>query len=268
MAKTGFADGPPVRAGITIADHASADVRRAGGARRAAAARRDRHGATGRRRDARRACAHNPSIIYCSISGYGQTGPNVDRPVTTSTTRRSPARSCHDAGEEPAIPARPDRRPRRRNRRRVLHLRGVGAERLQTGEGERIDVAMADVVASWSGTSSGNTFAGPGPAGRRVDRLRRVPCADGKWLTLAVISEDHFWKAVCDGLDIERAGRRSRTSTASTASKSARRRSPPRAPRLPRRCRGRSADARRARRSRPCSRPQRWASTRSSASGA
>jgi formyl-CoA transferase len=27
-------------------------------------------------------------------------------------------------------------------------------------------------------------------------------CADGRWLTLAVISEDHFWRAVCDGLAI------------------------------------------------------------------
>jgi len=26
--------------------------------------------------------------------------------------------------------------------------------------------------------------------------------ADGGWITLAVISEDHFWQAVCDGLDL------------------------------------------------------------------
>ena len=27
-------------------------------------------------------------------------------------------------------------------------------------------------------------------------------CADGGWITLAVISEDHFWKAVCEALEL------------------------------------------------------------------
>jgi len=61
---------------------------------------------------------------------------------------------------------------------------------------------MADVVASWSGTSSGNALRGRtqvagGSAGYGV-----FACADGGWITLAVISEDHFWQAVCDGLDL------------------------------------------------------------------
>ena len=28
-------------------------------------------------------------------------------------------------------------------------------------------------------------------------------CADGEWLTLGVIAEDHFWAAVCDALGLE-----------------------------------------------------------------
>ena len=51
------------------------------------------------------------------------------------------------------------------------------AKRIQTGEGERIDVAMADVVASWSGTSSGNVLRGASRTDARLGGLRRVPRA-------------------------------------------------------------------------------------------
>ncbi len=87
------------------------------------------------------------------------------------------------------------------------------AKKIQTGEGERIDVAMADVVASWSGTSSGNVLRGRTRADARFRRVTACSaCADGGWITLAVISEDHFWQAVCDGLDLDAAIPRARSS--------------------------------------------------------
>src|SRR5262249_11057624 len=76
------------------------------------------------------------------------------------------------------------------------------ARRLQAGEGEYVDVAMADVVASWSGTSSGNAMRGRSRPASGSTGYGVFACRDGKWLTLAVISEDHFWQAVCDGLDL------------------------------------------------------------------
>ena len=70
--------------------------------------------------------AVNPSIIYCSISGYGQTGPLVDRAghdLNYQALAGAVApRRRRDAGD----PARPDRRSRRRHRRRAADLRGVG----------------------------------------------------------------------------------------------------------------------------------------------
>ena len=106
-------------------------------------------------------------------------------------------------GEEPAIPRVPLADLAAGTFAAFCICAAWAKRQSETGEGERIDVAMADVVASWSGTSSGNVLRGrTAEPTRWLGRLRRVRCADGGWITLAVISEDHFWQAVCDGLDL------------------------------------------------------------------
>ena len=88
----------------------------------------------------------------------------------------------------------------------ALAICAAWANRLRTGEGERIDVAMADVVASWIGPRSGNAIHGRDEPTRGSTGYGVFRCADGGWIALGVIAEDHFWKAVCDGLGIERLG--------------------------------------------------------------
>ena len=145
--------------------------------------------------------ARNPSIIYCSVSGYGQTGPNVARPGHDVNYQALAGALAPRDGEEPVIPRVPIA-DLAAGSIAAFCICAAWAKRIQTGEGERIDVAMADVVASWSGTSSGNTLRGRtqptgGSAGYGV-----FACSDGGWITLAVISEDHFWQAMCVGLDL------------------------------------------------------------------
>jgi crotonobetainyl-CoA:carnitine CoA-transferase CaiB-like acyl-CoA transferase len=146
--------------------------------------------------------AVNPSIIYCSVSGYGQTGPLVDAPghdlnYQSLAGAVAPARP----GATPVIPRVPIADLAAANVA-ALCICAAWAKRLQTGVGERIDVAMADVIASW---------VGPTTATARRDReepVRGSPgygvfrAADGRYLSLGVISEDHFWAAVCDTLGI------------------------------------------------------------------
>jgi crotonobetainyl-CoA:carnitine CoA-transferase CaiB-like acyl-CoA transferase len=61
---------------------------------------------------------------------------------------------------------------------------------------------MADVVASWVGPRDGAAVAGRTAPTRGSTGYGVYACADGRFLTLAVISEDHFWQAVCDALDL------------------------------------------------------------------
>ena len=71
--------------------------------------------------------AVNPSIIYCSVSGYGQTGDLTALPghdvnyqaLAGAITRAERARGSGD-------PEGPDRRSRGRDGRRARDLRGVG----------------------------------------------------------------------------------------------------------------------------------------------
>jgi len=145
--------------------------------------------------------AVNPSIIYCSVSGYGQTGPNVERPGHDVNYQALAGAIAPRAGEAPAIPRVPIA-DLAAGTMAALCICAAYAKRLQTGEGERIDVAMADVVASWSGTSSGNLLRGRTEPTRGSAGYGAFVCADGRWITLAVISEDHFWRGVCTALEL------------------------------------------------------------------
>jgi len=146
--------------------------------------------------------AVNPSIIYCSVSGYGQTGELTEVPghdvnyqaLAGAITRRG-------ATDDPTIPKVPIADLAAATVA-ALAICAAWANRLRTGEGERIDVAMADVVASWIGPRSGNAIKGRDEATRGSTGYGVFRGADGGWLALGVIAEDHFWKAVCAGLGI------------------------------------------------------------------
>ena len=145
--------------------------------------------------------AINPSIVYCSVSGYGQDGPLAVAPGHDLNYQAYAAVLAPDGGPpvQCAVP--------------IADLGGGLAAamavcaallgRARTGEGEHVDVAMADLLASWTGPFTGLAL------GDRGERLGRLPSygsfltADGSWLTMGVIDEQHFWASVCDGLGLD-----------------------------------------------------------------
>ncbi len=149
--------------------------------------------------------AVNPMVIYCSISGYGQTGPLVTQPGHDLNYQALAGAVGARPGDEivPAIPRVPIADLAAANVAALL-ICAAWAKRLQTGEGERIDVAMADVIASWVGPHEGTAHRESDEPVRGSPGYGVFETADAKYLTLAVISEDHFWAAVCDALEIER----------------------------------------------------------------
>ncbi|HET9557179.1 MAG TPA: CaiB/BaiF CoA-transferase family protein, partial [Actinomycetota bacterium] len=108
--------------------------------------------------------AVNPTVVYCSISGYGQDGPLV-------------AAAGHDInyqawagvleppgdGGEPVV-ARPPIADLAGGASAALAVCAALVRRGRSGQGESIDVAMTDVLASWTGSVPPLTL----PDGRRL----------------------------------------------------------------------------------------------------
>jgi crotonobetainyl-CoA:carnitine CoA-transferase CaiB-like acyl-CoA transferase len=143
--------------------------------------------------------AVNPSVIYCSISGMGQDGALALAPGHDLNYQAWAGVLAPDGGP-PVVPAVP-----------VADLAGGMAaafgvcaalvRRLRTGEGERIDVAMADVLATWTGAAIPRA-QGVDPSARGVPGYGTFETEDGRHLTLGVLTEDHFWRSLCDVLGL------------------------------------------------------------------
>ncbi len=154
--------------------------------------------------------AVNPGIVYCAISGYGQDGPMRDR-------------SGHDmnylgligllglTGEAGGPPVQAAGQ--------IADLGGGGLmaafgilsalhERERSGEGQLVDVSMADGALSWLAMVAGQYLC-DGVVPERGSQLlagsvicyRPYQCADG-WVTLGAL-EPKFWQNWCRGVGRE-----------------------------------------------------------------
>lgn len=147
----------------------------------------------------------NPGIVYCSISGYGQTGPFRDTPGH-DVNYLSVAGVLDLIGEKDHPPSIPGIQ--------IADMAGGGLNavigilmalhvRHQTGKGQYIDISMTDGSLSlMSLVLSIQQFTGA-PV-RRADSFlsHRYACyntyetADGRYLSLGAV-ENRFWKNVC-----------------------------------------------------------------------
>jgi CoA:oxalate CoA-transferase len=171
--------------------------------------------------------ALQPSLVRCSISAYGQTGPLV----------QEPGHDLNVAAMAGAVALNED--PQGRPQPLPLPLADLSAAQLacaricaalldreRTGQGVFLDVAMVDAVASWTalwsegvdlcalGEAAMPRYAVPvaRPLLKRLlrKRLRSLPhyavyaCADGEWLAIGVVDEAHFWRGLCEAVGMQR----------------------------------------------------------------
>ena len=152
----------------------------------------------------------NPRIVYCAISGYGQDGPYRDR-------------SGHDmnylglvgllglTGDADGPPVQAAGQIADLGGGALMAAFGIMAalrERDRSGEGQMVDVSMADGSLSWLAMVAAKYFAEK-VAPKRGDLelagslvcYRPYACADG-YVTLGAL-EPKFWQAWCRGIDRE-----------------------------------------------------------------
>ncbi len=142
----------------------------------------------------------NPAIVYCSISGFGATGPLAHRPGH-DVNYLAYSGTLSPGGGEPRTPTIP-----------VSDLAGgvsaafaiavacLGAQR--HGRGERIDVSVADVLATWVGPVRTVHMVGVDAPLAGVPGYGVFSTADDRHIALGIMNEDHFWIGLCRALDL------------------------------------------------------------------
>lgn len=150
----------------------------------------------------------NPGLIYCAVTGYGQTGPYKEQPGH-DINYLSYAGLLNLMGEKdgkPIVPAA-----------QIADIGGgalpatVGIlmallEREKSGKGQSIDISMMDGVISWLQTVLPNYLSNHTPANRGEQMLSGGLAAyavyetrDSRWISVGAL-EPKFWEAFCHGI--------------------------------------------------------------------
>jgi crotonobetainyl-CoA:carnitine CoA-transferase CaiB-like acyl-CoA transferase len=146
----------------------------------------------------------NPRVVYCSLSGYGQSGPYKDRAGhdLNYIALNGLLAANGTAGGAP-IPPAVQIADLSGGMLAAISILAALIGRGKTGAGTFLDVSLFDGALSWAGTMVGGTYA----AGKQTERGRMqlnggMACynvyetRDGKYITIAAI-EPHFWSAFC-----------------------------------------------------------------------
>jgi crotonobetainyl-CoA:carnitine CoA-transferase CaiB-like acyl-CoA transferase len=150
----------------------------------------------------------NPGIVYCAITGYGQTGPNTGRAGHDTNylglngllglTGEPGGRPIQSAGQIADVGGGA-----------LMAAFGVMAalhERRRSGEGQLVDVSMTDGSLAWLAMEASRYFC-DGTVTRRGEHqlagglLCYFPyeAADG-WISCGAL-EPKFWAAFCNGVE-------------------------------------------------------------------
>jgi len=149
----------------------------------------------------------NPRLVYCSISGYGQTGPRRDT-VGHDVNYLAYGGVLGLMGPPGAPPLIPGVQVADviAGLNAVTGILLALAARGRSGKGQYVDVAVTDgVMAALPVPATFYWLSGQPPAPADWLLAHRYPCyniyetADGKYLAVGAI-EAHFWRVLCEHL--------------------------------------------------------------------
>ena len=154
--------------------------------------------------------AINPGIVFCSVSGFGQTGPYRSRPAYDQIMQGISGLM--------SITGEPDGEPQKVG----IAVADIGAgmwaafavmsaihnrSHKGDGQGQYIDISMMDAQVAWLTYQAANYFANGTPPKRlgaahpNLVPYQAFMCQDNKYLNLAVGSE-RIWERFCEGMEM------------------------------------------------------------------
>lgn len=147
----------------------------------------------------------NPRLIYCSISGFGPTGPAASRPSYDTVAQAASGYLkllVNPANPRVVGPAIADAVTGFYAAYGVL---GALFERSRTGVGRKVEVSMLEAMAHWNLDAFTHYYSAGevmGPFSRpRVSQSYVLECKDGKWIALHMSSPEKFWQGLANAID-------------------------------------------------------------------
>lgn len=147
--------------------------------------------------------AHNPRVVYCSISGFGQTGPQRDRPgydvVVQAESGIMDLTGPKDGAPHKVGTSIADLVSGQTAANAILAALMV---RHKSGAGQYIDISMLEAASALLTFNASMYFAtGEAPTRRGNEHASIVPyeafqTADGAWINLGV-ANDSLWQKFC-----------------------------------------------------------------------
>ena len=139
----------------------------------------------------------NPRLVYCAISGFGQTGPAAGRPAYDSVAQAASGflgLLINPANPRVVGPAIADSLT---GFYATYGILGALHERSHTGVGRKVEVSMLEAMSHFNLDAFTHFYAAGevmGPYSRpSVSQSYVMECADGKWLALHMSSPEKFW---------------------------------------------------------------------------
>ena len=143
--------------------------------------------------------AANPGIIWCAITGFGQTGPYAEHAGHDLSYMAHSGLLGALSAEQPWHPAM-SLSLQAGALSAVIGIQAALLRRVQSGEGGFIDLSISE-AASWLLTCGIRPLSDhPLVLGTTPDR-RLYACADGRFVAVAC-AEPRTWGALCDGLGV------------------------------------------------------------------
>lgn len=145
--------------------------------------------------------ALNPRLVWCSLTGFGQSGPLANAPGHDITYLGYSGLLSRLAGSgRPPMPDTTVAVPLAGVLGAVGILAALAA-RSRTDEGSRVDTSMAEAALWLVSEDVARAAIARGPNWGAMAARQNYRCADGRWVTVAA-TEPKAWAALCTALEL------------------------------------------------------------------
>ncbi len=142
-----------------------------------------------------------PTLLYCSISAFGQTGPLSKRATHDLAVQGIAGFITGDGTPTPAPLPLADISS---GMFAIVGVLTALYSRQQNGNGSTVDVSMLDSLLSWRSSTlvASMNNLDPAPYPPEDPGYGVFQTCDGRFVTLSIAGEDRHWKAVCETLKL------------------------------------------------------------------